>query len=92
MNKGITRAAENKRVRQEALREQLRKQGHVQHVVDILEKLADPKIEIDQPMVQRYKLTLDTKMKLIDKYLPTEKPTNIEGPGEGGEFVFKWVE
>jgi len=86
-----TRAQENKRIRQEALREQLQAQGHVQHVVDILDKLSNPEVEIDAAMVGRYKITLDTKLKLIDKYLPTEKPTTLEGTGDDGEIVIQKV-
>jgi hypothetical protein len=74
-----TAAARNKRIRQEALREQLQAQGHVQHVVDLLVKITDEKEVIDQAMMYRYKVAIDTKLKLIDKYLPTEKPTSIEG-------------
>ena len=43
-----TAAAKNKRIRQEALREQLQAQGHVQHVVDILDKLRNEKQEIEE--------------------------------------------
>ena len=35
----MTRAQMNKKVRQEALRDQLSAQGHVQHVVDSIDKL-----------------------------------------------------
>lgn len=85
-----TAAAKNKRIRQEALREQLAAQGHVQHVVDILNKLSDETLEIEANMVNRYKITLDNKFKLIDKYLPTEKPTSFEGVGDNGEIILKW--
>ena len=89
---GITRAQENRRIRQEALRVQLSNGKHVEHVIDILDKLRDPKQEIEHNMVQRYKITLDAKFKLIDKYLPTEKPTILTGEGEDGEILLKWQE
>jgi hypothetical protein len=74
-----TAAARNKRIRQEALREQLSNQKHLEHIVDILAKIQDEATSIDANMMQRYKIVLDAKFKLVDKYLPTEKPTSIEG-------------
>lgn len=74
-----TRAQINRRIRQEALREQLEAQGHLQHVVDILAKVSNPEEAIDQEMVHRYKITLDTKLKLIGKFLPDLKSTELTG-------------
>jgi hypothetical protein len=74
-----TAKAKNRRERQVALREQLQAQGHVQHVVDILGKLSDEKTEIEPGMMHRYDLVLKTKLKLIDKFLPTEKPVEVSG-------------
>ena len=85
-----TRASRNKKVRQEALREQLSAQGHVQHVVDILDKLSNQEIEIDAAMVNRYRITLDGKFKLIDKYLPTDKPVELTG-SDGGPLEVQWL-
>ena len=73
----------NRRVRQEALREQLSNQGHLQHVIDITDKLKDESKQIDSQMVNRYKVVIDTKLKLIDKYIPSLKA--VEHSGEGGE-------
>lgn len=86
-----TAKLKNKRIRQENLRDQLSAQGHVQHVVDILTKLSNVKLQIDREQVNRYKIVLDGKFKLIDKYLPTEKPTTISGDGEDGEVILKWL-
>ena len=74
-----TRAQQNRRIRQEALREQLQAQGHVQHVTDILNDLMEPGDEISALDLQRYKLILDTKLNLIKKYLPEEKYLEIAG-------------
>jgi len=82
MESGKTRAAANKAVRQEALREQLSAQGHVQHVVDISTKLANLDIEIDSNSVHRLKAAADIKLKLIAKYAPDLKA--IEHTGEIG--------
>lgn len=74
-----TAKVRNRRVRQEALREHLEAQGHLQHVTEILEILMDPKQELQDGMYSRYDMVIKTKLKLIDKYLPTEKPTTISG-------------
>ena len=78
---GVTRANQNKKIRQKALREQLEAQGHVQHVTDILDKMSNPQEEIDANIITRYKVTLDTKMKLIGKYLPDLKAQDINVEG-----------
>jgi len=76
---GTTAATRNKQVRQEALREQLSAQGHVQHVVDILDEIKDLKRELDSNDLARYKVVLDTKLKLISKYLPDLKSVEHRG-------------
>jgi phage gp36-like protein len=80
---GATNAAKNRTIRQEALREQLSKQKHVEHVIEIAGKLADETQEIDANMSARYKIVIDTKLKLINKYLPDLKSTELTGEGGG---------
>ena len=75
-SKGLSRADQNKGIRQEALRDQLSSQKHVQHVIDIAEQLADLKGEgnqLDATQVARLKAAADIKLKLIGKYLPDLK-------------------
>ena len=48
-----TQKNKNRRMRQDALREQLSKQKHVEHVIEIVNELNDVKQELDQLMVQR---------------------------------------
>ena len=74
---GLTAKHKNRRIRQEALREQLASQGHIQHVIEILDEVNDPDSEIDQNMLQRKKLVVDTKLKLINKYLPDLKSVEV---------------
>lgn len=74
-----TRSQTNKRIRQEALRDQLSAQGHVQHVVDILDDLKKPGDEFTSLDLQRTKLIIDTKLALIKKYLPDVKQIEITG-------------
>ena len=75
----------NRRIRQEALREQLANQGHVQHVVEILDKVKDESQEIDASMLARYKLVVDTKLKLMNKYIGDVK--SVELTGEDGDPI-----
>jgi len=87
---GQTVAQRNRAVRQEALREQLQAQGHLQHVIDLLDKISNLDDKLDSAEIQRLKITVDTKLKLIGKYLPDLKATEITGEG-GGELVTKTV-
>ena len=75
-----TNAAKNRAIRQEALREQLSSQGHLQHVIDLCDKLGDETQNIDPPMVTRLSKVIDTKLALIKKYCPDLKA--VEHTGE----------
>lgn len=81
--KGVTRAQENKAIRQEALRDQLSNQGHLQHIVELHKELHDLATDLDPVQVQRLRAVLDSKHKLLDKYLPTEKPSEIVASVDG---------
>ena len=83
---GHSRADENRAIRQEALREQLSSQGHVQHVIDICEELNTLTTHLEPIEVTRKKIVLDTKLKLINKYLPDLKNTEISNDG-GGQLI-----
>lgn len=74
-----TRAQENKAIRQEALRAQLEAQGHLQHITDLTAKLEEPGNELDALATNKLKIVIDTKLKLINKYLPDLKSTEISG-------------
>ena len=75
----MTRAQMNKKIRQEALREQLSSQGHVQHVVDSINKLEQLDDELDSTEVQRIRAAIDSRLKLVDKYLPSLKSIELTG-------------
>ncbi len=70
-----TRAHQNKRVRQEALREWLSKKCTAQHLVDNLAKIEqlDPDCESFSNDLAKYKVANEQRFKILDKYLPTEK-------------------
>ncbi len=63
----------NRRIRKDALREQLTNGGHVQHVIDIANKLTDDTLQLETIDIQRLKAGADIKLKLISKYLPDLK-------------------
>ena len=76
---GTTAANKNRAIRQEALREQLSSQGHVQHVVEMLNEIKDLQRDLDANDLARYKVAIDTKLKLIGKYLPDLKSVEHTG-------------
>ena len=75
----MTRAAENKAIRSEALREQLSTGGHIQHVLDISNKLSDLSRELTSVESARLKAAADIKLKIIDKYLASLKAVEVTG-------------
>lgn len=90
--RGVSRADANKKVRQEALREQLANQGHVQHVVEISEKLRDLAIPLESSDIQRLRASAEIKMKIIDKYLPNLKMQEIDHYSSDGTMSPKDVD
>jgi len=88
---GVSRAQQNRRIRQEALREQLANGGHLQHVIDLASKLADLDTNLEPNEVQRLKAAIDAKMKLVNKYLPELKATELTGE-DGGPIQLKAIE
>lgn len=73
---GVTRANENRRLRQEALRDQLAAQGHEQHINEIIKKFKDPEEKIDADMFARLKEAGNKHLALLSKYLPDLKQTD----------------
>jgi len=76
---GRSRKDENKAIRQEALRESLAAGGHIQHVLDIAEKLSDLLQPLENSEITRLKSAADIKLKLINKYLPDAKHDEDDG-------------
>jgi hypothetical protein len=74
-----TRAHANRKIRQEALREQIANQKHEQHIFEILEELREPGVEISSLELQKKKLIIDTKLALLKKYIPDVKQVEISG-------------
>ncbi len=76
---GLSAADRNKKIRQEALREQLANKGLVQQVLEISEKLNDLDQDLDANKVTRLKTAAELKLKLVNKYLPDLKQTELIG-------------
>lgn len=87
----MTKKQANRAIRQEALREQLAQQGHVQHVIDICTELNELANPLEALEIQRKKIVMDTKLKLINKYLPDLKNVEVANDG-GGELTIKLVD
>ena len=87
---GQTVAQKNRAVRQESLRELLQAQGHLQHVIELLDHLADLDKKLDAQEIQRIKTVIDAKLKLIGKYLPDLKAMELTGD-EGGPLQVERV-
>jgi len=79
-----TRAQQNKSIRQEALREQLSAQGHVQQAVVIIDKLTDLSVDLDSLHIQRLNIAMGGHFKLINKYLPELKASEMSLIDEDG--------
>lgn len=84
-----TRANKNRAIRQEALREQLANQGHLQHVIDLAKKIEEQAeaLTLDNTQLQAYKAVIDTKLKLVDKYLPSLKSTELTTIDDEGQVT-----
>jgi len=86
-----TRAQTNRAIRQEALREQLSKQKHIEKVVDNINKMEqlDPHDDSAKSQLDILRVANDQRLKLINKYLPDLRTTELTG--EGGEAIdMKW--
>lgn len=74
-----TRAQANRAIRQEALREQLAGKGLVQKVLATVEEIAelDPSDESFSNTLAKHKAASELRLKLIAKYLPDLKSTEL---------------
>ena len=76
MGKTIKQTA--REVRREELRVYLSENNRVRQILDTVEKLEDPTVELDPLMIQRLRAATDTRMGLLKKYLPDVKQQEIE--------------
>jgi len=80
MESGVSRAQANRRIRQESLREYLQERGSLQHLFDLIEKVEalDPASESFDKDLAKLKVSMDNRQKLLGKYLPELKATEID--------------
>lgn len=72
-------AAKNKKIRQDALREQLAAKGLVQKVLDTADKFDERSKGMESNEIQALKAATDIRLRLINKYLPDLKAVEITG-------------
>lgn len=77
-----TRANENRKIRQDALREWLSEKCTAQHLVDNINKIEDLNPESDSFAndLAKYKVANEQRLKVLDKYLPSLKSVEMSGP------------
>lgn len=78
-----TRAQQNRAMRQEALREWLSEKCTAQHLVDNIQKIEqlDPESESFSNELNKYRVANEQRLKIMGKYLPDLKATEITGEG-----------
>ena len=98
-NNSITHKLRNKAIRTENIRDQLSNQKHIEHVIDLARQIeeasnlvADSNTLVEDIDIKRFnaatnakKVVIDTKLKLINKYLPDVK--SVEHSGEVKQTV-----
>ncbi len=87
-----TRKQSNRRIRQEALREQLSNQGHLQHIVENIQKIEklNPRTKTFSNQLNKLKTANDQRFVLVRKYLPDLKSVELTGDGGGPVGVKDW--
>lgn len=73
----------NRAIRQEALREQLSKQKHVEQVIKNIKKMEGQGAAMEPTELNAMKYATDARLKLINKYLPDLKATEHSIGGDG---------
>ena len=75
----MTRAQTNRKIRQDSLREQLANQKHLEKVLDSINKLEELDTQLDSVEVSRIKGAIESRIKLVSKYLPDLKSIELSG-------------
>jgi hypothetical protein len=81
-----TRAQLNRALRQAEMRSKIEASGYESHVHEVVKKLLDPEQEYDSIEVQRMKSAADLSIKMMAKFMPDLKSTEITG-ADGGDLV-----
>ena len=79
MKDSRTRSQRNRAIRQDATREQLAAKGLVQHVLELVKKINDATEPLE---ITKYKAAAEIQLKLINKFLPDLKSTELNISGQ----------
>ena len=74
-----TKAATNRKIRQDALRDQLSKQKLVEKVIDNVRKMEEQGASMESQELNALKAANDARLRLINKYLPDLKAMELTG-------------
>ena len=74
-----TKVQRNRAIRQDALREQLASKGLVQHVLVLADKINNAEDALE---IAKYKAAAEITLKLINKFLPDLKSTELSISGQ----------
>ena len=85
-----TKAQQNRAIRQEALREWLSKKCTAQHLINNIQKIEelDPSSDTFSNELNKLKVANEQRLRVMGKYLPDLKNTEISGDG-GGSLTIK---
>ena len=91
-----TNAAKQRKMRQDSLREMLSKKCSVEQVLKNIKKMEEQGISMESVELQALRAATDTRLKLINKYMPDLKQTDIELTGENGgpiqtDSIFEFI-
>lgn len=84
-----TRAQLNRKIRQDALRDELSSRGLLQQALDAIDRISDLDSELDSEKVNRLKIANEQRLKLINKYLPDLKAVEISGDEDSPLVITK---
>jgi len=92
MKKGESRANQNREIKREEIKRYLAERGRVSYVFDIVEKLEDLSVPLDNGDITRLGKAIDSRLRLLNKYLPDEKSVELKNAdGESFKTDNKWV-
>ncbi len=74
---GLRRADANRAIRKEAVREQISRQKHVQSIVKTIDKIEDMETDLDPMELNRLKIAMDARFRLVSKYLGDVKAIEV---------------
>jgi hypothetical protein len=79
--------AKMRAMRQESLRDLLSKQKHLEKAVDNIVKIEKEGASMETNELNALKYATEARIKLLGKYLPDLKATEVTGEGGGDLFV-----